>query len=174
MIGALLHSLNKFVTKIYFPLAFFFIGLTFHLFSKEILIGVEAFINLFYNHNIELFRLNWLYERLGMVFMELSILMLIDKFLGHKIKDNSLFLKIGQNTLTIYIIHMMILYGSVIGFGVNKLFHKGLTPIEVTIGASLFILFFVILIKYLDYIKEKLSFVLNPIKRFFNTLFRIN
>lgn len=174
MIGALLHSFHKIVTKYYFAAIFFSIGLILFTFSRELLVGVEAFLNLFSDIDFQLPSLNWLYERLGVVLMELGVLMLIDKLLGKKINDNSLFLKVGQNTLTIYIIHMIVLYGSILGFGLNKLCRKNLGPIEVAIGALLFIAFFVILIKYLDQIKAKLSFILVPISKFFNRLFRIS
>ena len=174
MIGAIIHDLHKQVLRLYFPLIFIFVGAAFLFFSTEILGALDSFIDLFWaSFKYKLIGLNWLYERLGMVFIELGFLMIIDKFLGDKLSSNSLFLKVGQNTLTIYIIHMMILYGSVIGIGINDFYHKKLGPWEAAIGAALFITTFVILIKYLDWIKLKLSFILDPIKKLFERIFFI-
>ena len=99
-----------------------------------------------------------------MVLMELSILMFIDNLWGHKINGNNLFLKIGQNTLTIYILHMVLLYGSISGVGLKEEFHKTLGPWAVVFGAAGFILVFVILIKYLEPIKAGASKILEWVK----------
>lgn len=175
MIGALLHDFHHKVTKWYFPTLFLIIGALFYGFPKEILTGLDTLIDVVLpGAHYKFVYLDWLYLKLGMVLMELSVLMFIDRWFGAKIKDNSLFLKVGQNTLTIYILHMVLLYGSITGLGLKRLFHKSLGPWEVFIGAVLFITFFVVLIKYLDLIKEKLSFILVPISKFFNKLFLVN
>jgi hypothetical protein len=96
--------------------------------------------------------------------MILGTLMIIEKLMG-EIRQN-LFLKIGQNTLTIYIIHMILLYGSLTGIGVNDYFNKNLTPWEAAIGALTFISAHLLIIYFLDYIKEKLEFILKPIRKF--------
>jgi uncharacterized membrane protein len=174
MFGALLHDMHKHVQKLYFSFIVLLVGVTLLFFGKELLAGIDDIINSFMpSFKYNFVALDWLYERVGMVFIILSILMVVDKYLGHRLNDNSLFLKVGQNTLTIYIIHMSILYGSFTGLGLNDLFHKNLGPIGVTIGAILFITFFVLLIKYLDIIKAKLGFILRPIKKFFDKLFRV-
>ena len=147
MIGALLHSLHKIVTKYYFAGVFVLVGFILYHYSHELLEVVDSIWAFISGRNPKIVRVNWLYNRLGMVFMELGVLMFIDKLLGKRIKSDSLFLKVGQNTLTIYIIHMIVLYGSILGFGLNK---------------------------YLDQIKAKLSFILVPISKFFNRLFRVN
>lgn len=179
MIGALLHDFHSHVKKFYFPAIFTIVGAILFFYPRIVLGAVDSFVDLFAaSWNYKFVQLDWLFERLGMVLMELSALMFIDKFFGDRIKGNSLFLKVGQNTLTIYILHMVILYGSIFGFGLNTLISKShgkytLTPWQVALGAALFIAIFVILIKYLDWIKEKLSFILDPIKQLFNRLFFI-
>ena len=175
MIGTLLHFFHDKIHKWYFPISFFIIGAMLFSFSKELLITLDKFIAyLNINFIYKFSSLDWLYTKLGMVTMILSILMLIDRLLGEKIKDKSLFLMVGQNTLTIFIIHMMLLYGSVIGIGINDYFHKCLGPWEVTIGALLFISYFVILVNFLNPIKAELGFILKPISKFFNHIFLIN
>ena len=111
---------------------------------------------------------------MGMVLIVLGILIIIDILIGNRIQSDSLFLKIGQNTLTIYIIHMIILYGSVIRIGINDFYHKQLSPWEAIMGALLFILTFIILIKYIDWIKIKLNFILNPTKKLMNRIFFVS
>ena len=172
MIGALLHDLKDHVRKWYFPASMFTIGALFYFFPKDILLFVDDLVtNIFHAAKGSIVSLDWLYLKLGMVFMELSCLVAIDIWIGDRIKPGNLFLKVGQNTLTIYVLHMIVLYGSVFGIGINDYWHKALGPWEVFFGAAGFVLLFVILIKYLDWIKDQLSFILNPIKRFFNAIF---
>jgi hypothetical protein len=47
-------------------------------------------------------------------------------------------LRIGQNTLSIYVIHFIILYGSFTGLGLYRFFHHSLSPSIVVPGAILF------------------------------------
>ncbi len=175
MIGALLHDVHHRIRNWYFPKIVFLIGASLYWFPKEILGGLDSLIDLVApSFHYQFVYLDWLYLKVGMVLMELSVLIFIDNTWGHKIKDNSLFLKIGQNTLTIYVVHMSLLYGSLTGIGLNDYFHKSLGPWEVAIGAALFVGFFVILIKYLDWIKAKLEFILRPIRNFFNRIFFVS
>lgn len=169
MLGCLLHDLHKHIKTWYAPLLTVIIGFTLFLYSKEILEWIDRLIGSPFTLNLRI--LDWLYMRLGMVLITLSVLMSIEKILG-EIKPN-LFIKIGQNTLTIYILHMIVLYGSITGYGINKFFHKSLGPWEVTFGAIAFVLLFVILIKYLDYIKLKLEFILGPIRRFWSKIYSL-
>tara|TARA_R110002072_G_scaffold20688_4_gene74856 strand:+ start:9202 stop:10338 length:1137 start_codon:yes stop_codon:yes gene_type:complete len=175
MIGTIIYNYEKDVKKWGFLLSFMLFGVLLFFFTQQILWGIDGAIHYFHpDFGYPYTNLVWVYERLGFVVMELSLLMLIDKLWGEKIIEGNLFLRIGQNTLTIYVLHMIVLYGSISGLGLNKHFRKALGPWEVAIGASLFILLFVILIIYLERIKKALSFVLLPIKKFFNRLFFIS
>jgi hypothetical protein len=92
---------------------------------------------------------NWLFETMGVVFIVLSLLSTFERLV--KIKEN-LFIRIGQNTLSIFIIHMMLLYGAVIKIGIGTFFsrsHNALNPYEAGIGAGLFIALFVVMIYYI-------------------------
>lgn len=71
----------------------------------------------------------------------------------------NLFIKIGQNTLSIYIIHVMILYAGLFGFGLNKILQRALDPWFAIICAIGFIMFFTYFVKYLE-----------PINRFYKGL----
>jgi len=168
MIGVILYTYKSKVKEWSFILSVFLIGVFLYFFLKDILLILDG---IFAHPIYHLYKVDWLYECLGMVLIILSILIAIEKFIG-EIKPN-LFLKIGQNTLTIYILHMVLLYGSITGFGINRVIHKNLTPWQILPATICFILFFVILIYYLDEIKLKLDFILKPIKKLVNKLFYI-
>jgi hypothetical protein len=111
---------------------------------------------------------NWLYDTLGWVLMILALLAGLEKIV--RIKDN-LFLKVGQNTLSIFIVHMMILYGAVIQIGIRNFYSKArnpLDPYEAAFGAILFIITFVIMVKYLDPLSKLLTRFLKIIFPFLN------
>lgn len=93
---------------------------------------------------------------LGQFFLFLAVLITSVKL----VKWNyNLFIKIGQNTLSIYIIHVMILYAGLFGFGLNKILHRALDPWFAIICAIGFMLFFTYFVKYLE-----------PINRFYKGL----
>lgn len=95
------------------------------------------FMSLYKASGIELFQLiysnNYLFIRLGDVFIVFALFMLIRKVL-----TNRTLLKIGSSTLSIYVIHFIILYGSFTGLGLYKFLHHELTPWIAVLGAVLF------------------------------------
>jgi surface polysaccharide O-acyltransferase-like enzyme len=117
--------------------------------------------------------MDWLFEKLGMVFMVLAILLALETYVL-KIKKSNLFLKIGQSTLSIYIIHMILLYGSLTGRGLTHYFHERLNAYQIVPYTLLFVLSFVIFALYLEQIRKGLQFILLPIKKITNRLFFIN
>ncbi|MEX2484475.1 MAG: heparan-alpha-glucosaminide N-acetyltransferase domain-containing protein [Brumimicrobium sp.] len=87
---------------------------------------------------------------LGQFFLFLGVLITCSKL----VKWNyNLFIKIGQNTLSIYIIHVMILYAGFFGFGLNKIINRALDPWYAIVCAIGFMLFFTYFVKYIDEIK---------------------
>ena len=76
---------------------------------------------------------NYLFTRLGNVFLYFAFFYSFENHL-----NKPLILKIGQKTLSIYVIHFIIIYGSFTGFGLN-LIGKKLTPFQSVLGAKLFI-----------------------------------
>ena len=168
MIGVILYTYKTKVKEWGFILSVFLIGIFLFFFLKDLLLVLDKVIA----HPIyHLYKVDWLYECLGMVLMILALLITIEKLIGD-IKPN-LFLKVGQNTLTIYILHMVVLYGSITGLGLNRIIHKNLTPWQILPATILFLLFFVLIIYFLDCIKLKLSFILIPTKKLVNKLFLI-
>jgi uncharacterized membrane protein len=76
---------------------------------------------------------NYLFIRLGDVFLVFTIFMLFRKWMAQP-----LVLRIGQSTLSIYVIHFIILYGSFTGVGLYRYLHHSLAPQWVIPGALLF------------------------------------
>lgn len=76
---------------------------------------------------------NYLFIRLGNVFIVFGVFMLLRKFL-----TNRTILNIGASTLSIYVIHFIILYGSFTGLGLYRFFNHSLTPQIVIPGAIIF------------------------------------
>ena len=66
---------------------------------------------------------NYLFTRLGNVFIYFALFYALEKYL--KIP---LILKIGQKTLSIYVIHFIIIYGSFTGIGLKHIIGKTLNP----------------------------------------------
>ncbi|MEL6916362.1 MAG: acyltransferase family protein [Bacteroidota bacterium] len=91
------------------------------------LTGIQLFADVYFN--------NYLFIRLGDVFVVFALFMLFRQFL-----TNSTVLKIGQSTLSIYIIHFIVLYGSFTGLGLYRFFNHALTPWVSVLGAIVFMI----------------------------------
>jgi uncharacterized membrane protein len=162
MIGCWLHDFSKHVKRWRFAFVFILIGAVSFFLTDQILGGVDVLISkAFGDISFKNITMNWIMYKVGMVFMVLGVLMIIEKLIGD-IKDN-LFLKVGQNTLSIYIMHMVLLYGAITGFGLNRLFSKSLTPWEAALGALLFIITFVVFTKYIDPLRTMYNRILATI-----------
>lgn len=77
---------------------------------------------------------NYLFTRLGNVFLYFAVFYGLERYL-----KPPLLLKIGQKTLSIYVIHFIIIYGSFTGLGLSQLIGKTLKPWEAFIGAVAFL-----------------------------------
>ncbi len=91
------------------------------------LTGIQLFEGIYSN--------NYLFIRLGDVFVVFAIFMLLRHLLTGKT-----ILRIGQNTLSIYVIHFIFLYGSFTGLGLYRFFHNSLSPTIIIPGALLFMI----------------------------------
>ncbi|MGS2741085.1 heparan-alpha-glucosaminide N-acetyltransferase domain-containing protein [Sinomicrobium sp. M5D2P17] len=112
-----------------------------------------------------------LFSRLGNVLVFFAVFMLIRNIL-----TSSTVISIGQNTLSIYVIHYTILYASFFGLGLYQPFHHSLTPYVAIPGAILFM----ITVTWLSFlynrikpaIKEKTSVLKKEIVLVFNQSYR--
>ncbi len=87
--------------------------------------GISLFAKIYSN--------NYLFIRMGDVLVVFAIFMLI-----RQLVTSQVILKIGQNTLSIYVIHFIILYGSFTGLGLYRYFQHSLSPAVVIPGAIAF------------------------------------
>ncbi|QXP69309.1 DUF1624 domain-containing protein [Polaribacter sp. R2A056_3_33] len=107
---------------------------------------------------------NYLFTRFGNVLLIFAFFFSLEKYL-----KSSLILKIGQKTLSIYVIHFIIIYGSFTGLGLKKIIGKSLNPTEAIIGAILFLIVVCLLSFYYaktnTFLYLKLRKVFNKIKK---------
>jgi len=93
---------------------------------------------LYYLTDIELLFLsadyNYLFTRLGNVLVLFGVFYSFEHFL-----KQSLIARIGEKTLSIYVIHFIILFGSFTGVGLKRFYNASLNPTEAIIGALMFI-----------------------------------
>jgi len=78
---------------------------------------------------------NYLFIRLGNVFVVFAVFMVL-----RQLMTNKTVLKIGASTLSIYVIHFIILYGSFTGLGLYRFFNRSLSPEIIIPGAILFMI----------------------------------
>ncbi|MEO1013065.1 MAG: heparan-alpha-glucosaminide N-acetyltransferase domain-containing protein [Bacteroidota bacterium] len=84
--------------------------------------GIQLFADIYFN--------NYLFIRLGDVFVVFALFMTF-----RSLMNNIVLLKIGQSTLSIYVIHFIVLYGSFTGLGLYRFFHHSLHPWVAILGA---------------------------------------
>jgi uncharacterized membrane protein len=111
---------------------FFISGLAFIHFSGYVLMKLYYFTGLVVFKDVAYY--NYLFTRLGNVLIIFSLF-----YLAERVIMQPLILKIGQKTLSIYVIHFIIIYGSFTGIGLNQLIGKTLEPWQAIIGALLFL-----------------------------------
>ncbi|OZV68735.1 hypothetical protein CA834_09535 [Winogradskyella aurantia] len=98
----------------------------------------RLFMKLYYMLDLQLFydvaNYNYLFIRLGNVLIIFALFYLVEQYI-----KQPLILKIGQKTLSIYVIHFIIIYGSFTGFGLYQIIGKTLSPWQAVFGAILFL-----------------------------------
>ncbi|WP_400079954.1 heparan-alpha-glucosaminide N-acetyltransferase domain-containing protein [Winogradskyella sp. R77965] len=77
---------------------------------------------------------NYLFTRFGNVLILFALFYAAENYIKQPI-----ILKIGQKTLSIYVIHFIIIYGSYTGIGLHQLIGKTLVPWQAIIGALFFL-----------------------------------
>jgi uncharacterized membrane protein len=111
--------------------SFISIGLLLILYSSDILMQA------FRITEVAVFRdaanYNYLFSKLGYVLIYFAIFYSFEKYL-----KQPFILKIGKNTLSIYVVHFILLYGSFFDIGLKNI-GKVLSPIEAIVGALLFL-----------------------------------
>lgn len=79
------------------------------------------------------------------VMFQLTVFILFLLYLEKVLASTQTLLLIGKNTLTIYILHSLVLYGAITGTGIITFYRNTLTGWQAIVGALLFISFFAVL-----------------------------
>lgn len=167
MFGTIIFYFEEKVKSWLFIFITFFTGLLIYGFIKDFLLLFDKAFSTTYYH---FYSFDWLYKCLGVVFMLLAILIATEKLI--KIKA-SLFLKIGQNTLSIYIIHAVLLYGALTSIGIHTFLSRKISGWYIVPSTILFLLIFILIVKHIEFFRSKIAFIVEPIKRKTNLLFGI-
>jgi len=131
-----------------FPFILLTIGFLLYLYSSRWLESLyqilpwENFIKIAYN--------NHLFNRLGHVLIAVAGVIWITRAWKNM---PALVTKIGSETLTIYAVHYVLLYGTWFGVGITYFLEGKLTPVAAAVGALLFLTSFVFLIAYIEPIR---------------------
>ena len=105
---------------------------------------------------------NYLFTRFGNVLLYFSFFYALESYLKFP-----LLLKIGQKTLSIYVIHFIIIYGSFTGLGLNTIIGKTLHPTQAVLGAISFLVVVCFISFY--YVKTN-TFIYQNLRRLFERI----
>lgn len=152
-IGTIIRHYNHKIISIRAAAVFIASGLGFFFLSFPVLQWIDE---LLYKQRWELLRIqvfnNPAFVGLGIILCLLGLLILVNRFIN--VKPN-LFLKMGQNTLSIYIVHVIILYEGIFGLGIYpRLVNHNLPPIQTVLLSLGFILLFALFTFYIEKLKR--------------------
>lgn len=154
MIGAIIRHYEKNVRKWWFGVTFIAIGLFFNIAGQSLFHELDQFTNWIGLTSHGCFENNTTgFARMGQVAMLLGTLMLVDA----NFKINApLFLKMGQTTFPVYIVHVIILYGGILGIGLDPelWYHRQFDPWVAISISAFFITVFVFMVKYIEPLTE--------------------
>ena len=155
-VGALLREMGSKVRDKWFPLKFILCALLAGLGA----LGVLYFVNLWCMGGLELFKTLSCYAKLAEVILVIGLLMYLERYSKDR---NTLFLRMGQNTLIIYILHVIVLYGALIGIGLKTYYKDALNASQTILGAIAFILFFALLTKIQPFVIRALKSIIRQL-----------
>lgn len=123
-------------------------------------------MQLHYWTDIELFKsvayYNYLFTRFGNVLLLFAVF-----YASEPLLKGSLIAKIGQKTLSIYVIHFVIIFGSFTGIGLKRFLYQSLSPTEAICGAIIFMV--VVCFISFHYVKTN-TFVYKGVRRIINII----
>ncbi len=159
MIGAIIKLNQEKVKNYGFILRFLLGGILLSLLSVPLLHLIKWMIFKFGIVDQGYFHENIItVARLGQVIAVLGALMLVDKLFTIK---SGLFLKIGQHTLPIYVVHVIILYGGITGLGLKpEVFNRDLAPYWAILISITAMSLSALMVKYIE-----------PLERIYNRIF---
>lgn len=131
-----------------FPVFLTVTGIFLHYKSSEAMVWLYKLTGLEYLPTM--YNNNYLVWHIGHVFIAIAIIIGITH-LWRKVPK--LPIRIGSETLLIYNVHFIVLYGTWFGIGIGRIWKYSLSPWPCIIGAALFVLSFIMLIAYIDPIR---------------------
>jgi hypothetical protein len=142
MLGSIIRKNESRIFSYKFILTFAGSGILVLLCAQPVLRYLDIYLNHWKLANAAVHESNTLaIEVLGMIIIFISLLMLADKF---KLIKDSLFLRVGQNTLVIYIVHVIILYGGIFGVGLYPhVLNQSMAPWPSALFSIGFMFFFI-------------------------------
>lgn len=94
----------------------------------------------------------YFHARFGEALLLIGLLVCFDKWVKLR---TTWFEKIGRNTFSIYVVHVMVLYGGLFGYGISNIWARSLNPWQAASGALIFMIVFGLLAQAADPIKAK-------------------
>jgi uncharacterized membrane protein len=168
VIGWHMHTNPKFYEGPWAPILLLIFGLWLHFSTATILsnfynlTGIEQFKRVLnFNHTF------W---RLGHVFVVFAVFIWITRWVQ---KIPPLILKIGSETLVIYSVHYVLLYGTWLGLGFKQLGQETWSPLMTFFGAIIFISFFIYLIYRIEDVRHVLYVVMPAQSKLFYRFYRL-
>ncbi len=127
------NHLHKAKFRLFTIIAFFVSGFLLLNYSSWFLVQLYELTNIQLLKDVAFY--NYLFMRFGNVLLLLGLFYAAEPYLKHKLIS-----KIGQKTLSIYVIHFIIIFGSFTGLGLKHFYNQSLDPLEAVIGAILFMI----------------------------------
>ena len=154
MLGSIIRTYENKTKEWWFGTTFLVAGIIISIFIQPIFRNIDNFTEWIGITEKGFYELNaTAFIRYGQVVSVLGVFMLIDKYVDVKAK---LYLKLGQNTLPIYVVHVIILYGGIFGIGLKPLvFDENLGPWIAAGISAIAILFFTLMVYYIEILEDK-------------------
>lgn len=149
-LGYLLSRKAQWAFTHWFPGLLMAFGLTLTFGSWQMLVNLYELTG--WHHLPVLFNNNYLFWRLGHVFVVMSLFMWVVPRIG---TIPRLITKVGSETLTIYGAHYVILYGTWLGIGLSQILgYRSLDPVSCIIGAAAFVYAHIKFIQHIEVIRD--------------------
>lgn len=154
MLGSIIRTYENKTKEWWFGTTFLVAGIIISIFIQPIFRNIDNFTEWIGITEKGFYELNaTAFIRYGQVVSVLGVFMLIDKYVDVKAK---LYLKLGQNTLPIYVVHVIILYGGIFGIGLKPfVFDENLGPWIAAGISAIAILFFTLMVHYIEILEDK-------------------
>ena len=149
VIGSIVRTYEHHSKKAWFSIGFIVLGLSFNFFTQSVLHALDGLIESLGMSQHSVLELDSThFVRFGQVLIVLGSLMFLDSRVNINFPR---FLKMGQNTFPIYVVHVIILYGGIFGYGlVPYAFNRTLDPISSAGVSVLAVLFFFLMTQYIE------------------------